>query len=360
MFDIARSDRTEWILGFDGGCSLCSGLAREVEEVTQGRLSLIDLNSDDARRFSREAADDIKTFAPTLFRIGQGRTRAYQGARMTIELARVLGLRHALKLSKVVGEQTVNPDVIENESRRRLVKAAVSSGVAGLLIAQGRTPVLAALSGDRERARLHAADNGWRIAGASASDEAALIGKWRSSTEPQLVDAVAEQDLTAAGELQFITVSYMGAPVRSVAFQTFHNQDKAWGVFLSREISGAWLEHAVEFRGTEAPEVYRANGRTGLAKVSGSELAAMRQEQEGAQPEAWPSWPSRCSVCNNTCWALVSGGVAYNVTGCIVACTAASGGIGAPLCAGVCVTLGALGIGALNSLGCSNVCSFAC
>ena len=80
------------VLGFDGGCSACSGLARRVEEQLAGKLEVLSLREPPVEEWRNKTLDEDAPLVPTLFEIREpGVVRAWTGFRLAANLGRLLG-----------------------------------------------------------------------------------------------------------------------------------------------------------------------------------------------------------------------------------------------------------------------------
>ena len=96
----------ERYLLFDSGCSLCSSIARQVEEAADGQLTPRSLRDHEVRSI----LDEVKSgwrWEPMLLEVDGDRRRVYAGIGMRARLVRVLGPRRALKLAQIVQQATV-------------------------------------------------------------------------------------------------------------------------------------------------------------------------------------------------------------------------------------------------------------
>ena len=88
----------ERYLLFDSGCSLCTSIARQVENASDGKLMARSLRDPDVR----SVLDEVKPgwrWEPMLLEVDGDRRRVYAGVGLRARLVRVLGPRRALRLA---------------------------------------------------------------------------------------------------------------------------------------------------------------------------------------------------------------------------------------------------------------------
>jgi len=80
------------VLGFDGGCTMCSDVAERISERVGDKLEVRSLYHPQVEYWREQALGKDAPWAPTLFEIGGAReVRAWTGLRMAVRLARALG-----------------------------------------------------------------------------------------------------------------------------------------------------------------------------------------------------------------------------------------------------------------------------
>lgn len=120
---------------YDGGCSACSGLAKDLKALTGGRLELRDL-SDPQTRALLDAARPGWRHQPMLLKTTHGRPRVLSGLPMTASMARSLGIRRSLSVLRRLSTEYARPTVTESTEgglSRRTVLWNSTVGVLGLL-----------------------------------------------------------------------------------------------------------------------------------------------------------------------------------------------------------------------------------
>ncbi len=92
------------VLGFDGGCFTCTGLAQRIEERVDGKIEVRSLTDPQVQAWRRKALGEDAPWAPTLFEIKDLKVRAWTGPRMGVALARFLGPVATWRVMQVLGE----------------------------------------------------------------------------------------------------------------------------------------------------------------------------------------------------------------------------------------------------------------
>ncbi|RMH43801.1 MAG: hypothetical protein D6694_06625 [Gammaproteobacteria bacterium] len=96
----------ERYLLFDSGCSLCTSLARQVEEAADGKLTVRSLRDPEVRSILDEVKPGWR-WEPMLLEMDGDRRRVYAGIGLRARLVRVLGPRRAVRLAQIVQSATV-------------------------------------------------------------------------------------------------------------------------------------------------------------------------------------------------------------------------------------------------------------
>lgn len=112
---------------FDSGCSLCTSLARQVEEASDGKLIARSLRDPEIRSIL-DAENPGWSWEPMLLEMGDEGRQLYTGVGMRLHLARVLGPRRALEVAQIVQKAT-----FFQPARRGILKLA-GGLVAGLAL----------------------------------------------------------------------------------------------------------------------------------------------------------------------------------------------------------------------------------
>jgi hypothetical protein len=131
---------THTVLLFDSACSACSVLAREVERVTEGLLVARSLHESEVQAWLNQARPGWH-WEPMLLEVDRERPRAFRGLGMAFRLVRMLGLRRAGRVARLVQRAPV-PTARMHQERRQFLR---SSG--GMLFWLLGTSLLAACGG---------------------------------------------------------------------------------------------------------------------------------------------------------------------------------------------------------------------
>jgi hypothetical protein len=97
------------VLGFDAGCTTCSGLAWQIEERVGDKLEVVSLLDPEMGRWRKQALGEDAPWAPTLVEIRNGKVRAWTGLSMGIALSHRLGPKSTWRAMKVLGEMHKPP-----------------------------------------------------------------------------------------------------------------------------------------------------------------------------------------------------------------------------------------------------------
>lgn len=103
----------ELILGFDAGCSSCSGIATRIEERVGDKLVIRNLRDLELMEWRREALGEAAPWAPTLFEVEGGKVRAWVGMKMGLALSRRLGPKDTWRVMQLLGEMGAGPDIAD-------------------------------------------------------------------------------------------------------------------------------------------------------------------------------------------------------------------------------------------------------
>jgi hypothetical protein len=111
MVDTTRdiAGARELILGFDAGCSTCSGIARRIEERVGDKLVIRNLRDPELIKWRREALGEAAPWAPTLFLVEGSKVRAWAGVKMGLALSHRLGPKDTWRVMQVLGELGATP-----------------------------------------------------------------------------------------------------------------------------------------------------------------------------------------------------------------------------------------------------------
>ncbi len=116
---------------FDAGCSLCTEIAKRVEEASDGWLEARSLREPEMQQLLDRAKPGWK-WEPTLVEVDGDEVRVYQGVRMRIQMVRKLGVRRAWRVIEEVQEaiQSMTVDV----GRRRFLEKASGIIASGIIL----------------------------------------------------------------------------------------------------------------------------------------------------------------------------------------------------------------------------------
>ncbi len=92
------------VLGFDGGCSACSELARRIEERLAGKLEVLSLREPEVEEWRKKALGEDAPLVPTLFEIRGPEVRAWTRWRLGARLGRFLGPVAAWRVVQALDE----------------------------------------------------------------------------------------------------------------------------------------------------------------------------------------------------------------------------------------------------------------
>jgi predicted DCC family thiol-disulfide oxidoreductase YuxK len=91
---------SERYLLFDGGCSVCAALAREVETLSEGRLGVRSLRDPEVQALLDRARPGWR-WEPMLVEIEGERVRVLAGLSLRARLVQVLGPAQALRMTQL-------------------------------------------------------------------------------------------------------------------------------------------------------------------------------------------------------------------------------------------------------------------
>lgn len=130
--------RRDLVLGFDGGCFSCLGLAGRLGARVAGKLRVRDLRDPVVAEWHEKALGRDARWAPTLFEVHDGGVvEAWTGWRMGAALARFLGPTDTWKVLQLLGEVKADirmfgttPAAVSGMSRGRFLKGLGGAAVA--------------------------------------------------------------------------------------------------------------------------------------------------------------------------------------------------------------------------------------
>ena len=111
---------SEQYLLFDGGCSVCAALAREVETLSGGRLGVRNLRDPEIQVLLNRARPGWR-WEPMLVEIDGEQVRVFAGLAMRMRLLQILGPARALRVARAVARHG-GPVLGVDWGRRRLLQ----------------------------------------------------------------------------------------------------------------------------------------------------------------------------------------------------------------------------------------------
>ncbi len=147
-------DRRRLVLGFDAGCTTCSGLAKGIEDAVGDSLEIRNLNDPMMVHWRGQALGGDAPWAPTLVEISGGVIRAWTGVRMGAHLARRLGPAATWRVAKILGEAK-GDGAAEHSPYPGLSRTQFLKGLGGAIVG------VSMLSGTRSLAAPAAAEEHW-------------------------------------------------------------------------------------------------------------------------------------------------------------------------------------------------------
>jgi hypothetical protein len=122
---------SERYLLFDGGCSVCAALAREVEALSGGRLGVRNLRDPEIQVLLNRARPGWR-WEPMLLEIERERVRVFAGLAMRMRLLQILGPARALRVAQAVARMG-GPVLGVDWGRRRLLQQGGALAALALL-----------------------------------------------------------------------------------------------------------------------------------------------------------------------------------------------------------------------------------
>jgi hypothetical protein len=116
---VERTEAKRLVLGYDGGCSTCSGIARRIQEEIGNKLEIMSLSDPLVQGWREQSLGEDAPWTPTLFEVEGQSVRAWTGRRMGMKLAGSLGLRATWRVMQALGETNL-PSGREITGARRL------------------------------------------------------------------------------------------------------------------------------------------------------------------------------------------------------------------------------------------------
>jgi hypothetical protein len=136
---------SEWILGFDAGCGLCSDVVERIGTVLGGEVSVAGLGDERIHELRHRALGPQASFVPTLLEVDGERVRAWTGPRLSLRLARLLGVRRSVAVARALDQA----DVVVRGDRRAFLKAVPAVTLGAFLVSGGLVAPAMAATGRR-------------------------------------------------------------------------------------------------------------------------------------------------------------------------------------------------------------------
>ena len=129
-----RTTGARLVLGFDGGCSACSGLAQRIEDRLAGKLEVLSLREPRVEEWRKKTLGEDAPLVPTLFEVKEsGVVRGWTGWRLGANLGRFLGPADTWRVMQALGEfGGASGGVSEDACPERHRPAGQSRAVGGL------------------------------------------------------------------------------------------------------------------------------------------------------------------------------------------------------------------------------------
>lgn len=161
----ATGRKTQWVLGFDGGCGTCGRLAQELVELSGGTLTAKSLRSVEVQGWRERALGGDAPWVPTLFAVEGESVRAWTGKGLVARLGRLVGPHKLWRIATVVGGLMDQPTGPSSSGRRLVLRRGLAGTATALVLLGGgasvprSTALAAAPGGNREDFRLEKLKN---------------------------------------------------------------------------------------------------------------------------------------------------------------------------------------------------------
>lgn len=153
--------KTQWVLGFDGGCSTCGRLAQELVALSDGKLTAKSLRSAEVQGWREQALGVKAPWAPTLFAVEGESVRAWTGKGLVARLGRLVGPHKLWRIAMLVGGLMEPLEEPASRGRRVVLRRGIIGTAASLALLNGGvgTRGLAALAQGLAEDRVSSAAN---------------------------------------------------------------------------------------------------------------------------------------------------------------------------------------------------------
>lgn len=98
------TDKSRWILAFDGTCAACQGISLAVSRAAGSGLEVLPLGNEEVRLLRERALGPDAPWKPTLIATNLVGPRAWTGLPLSIRLARLLGPATSLSVLRSLGQ----------------------------------------------------------------------------------------------------------------------------------------------------------------------------------------------------------------------------------------------------------------
>lgn len=329
---------TRWIFGFDGGCGTCGDLARELVELSDGKLTARSLRSAEVQAWRERALGPDAPWAPTLFAIDEAGVRAWTGNALIARLGRLVGPHKLWRIATLVGGLMDQPAEPFSPSRRLVIRQGLAGTAAAFALLSGTSTssfTALAQTDDPKAASTSGKRSLWsseRLKNADFEQLARRADQDRSFGTIQQYFA-KQRDWRGGGRDGFRYL-YDGKRVRDSFVQHFKEPgEKEWAhVIFVREDNGRGGSHAYLWRGQNrnfTDEFYVQNGNLRRRNVGRVDTQAV-----GAA-DFWDWIPGdRCDWWTIGCGGVAHGPCVITTAGAAAACPATLGTACVPLAVG--------------------------
>lgn len=123
-----------WILGFDSRCSTFEQVAAHIAQLSDGLLTVRDLNEPEVAEWRVQAFGANSLLRPTLFALSESRVKAWTGAALTLQLGRLLGPRKLWQVIGHLGDVVDPPARVSSPGRRAMMQRGVTGAAAAFVL----------------------------------------------------------------------------------------------------------------------------------------------------------------------------------------------------------------------------------
>jgi hypothetical protein len=172
-----RSEGETWILAYNNACGACTDMARQIEALAEGRLTVRSLRAPEVRAWRQRTLGPQAPWTPTLLRVEGERVRAWIHGGMVWQLARLLGPGKMVPIARLLAEADAPTEQPRSPQRRRFVKSVGGAALAVTLLSgiEVLTPRTVAAQSTAKPRRpdqfMHHLTRDGQLEGAGATDE---------------------------------------------------------------------------------------------------------------------------------------------------------------------------------------------